>query len=119
MAWTEPQYSKSQVDVAGDILLREWASQEALIHVSPDELNERDMDDVGSSAPTKIHFVDIERVERAFDVINNWRSSHSYPLNTLTVGLRRQAAHVDTKTSSRSVSSGCRRSRRSYVDSRL
>jgi len=29
------------------------------------------------------------------DVINNWRSSHSFPLNTFQVTLRRKASQVD------------------------
>ena len=29
-------------------------------------------------------------------VINNWRSSHSYPLNTIQVNLRRAASQIDT-----------------------
>ncbi|MDQ1629837.1 MAG: hypothetical protein QOI54_3581 [Actinomycetota bacterium] len=33
--------------------------------------------------------------ELALAVINNWRSSHSYPLNTMQVGLRNKARKVD------------------------
>jgi hypothetical protein len=36
----------------------------------------------------------VER-DRARLVINNWRSSHSYPLNTLQINLRRAAAQFD------------------------
>ena len=31
----------------------------------------------------------------ALDVINNWRASHNYPLNTFKVTLRRYASKVD------------------------
>lgn len=43
--------------------------------------------DPGSSAAEK---------DKARVVINNWRSSHSYPLNTLQVNLRYAAGQVDT-----------------------
>ena len=33
--------------------------------------------------------------ETALSVINNWRSSHAFPLNTIQVNLRRRAASVD------------------------
>ena len=38
----------------------------------------------------------LEDRELALAVINNWRSSHSFPLNTLTVNLRSVANRVDT-----------------------
>jgi Region found in RelA / SpoT proteins len=63
MAWSEPQYSKTQVDRAGASLVYPA--------VSPDELSV------------------------ALAVVNNWRSSHSFPLNTLQVGLRQRARQVD------------------------
>lgn len=36
-----------------------------------------------------------EELTEALVVINNWRSSHSFPLNTMQVGLRRRARQVD------------------------
>jgi hypothetical protein len=63
MAWSQPQYSKTQVDKAGAVL------------VSP--LSTRD------------------DIEFALLVVNNWRSSHSFPLNTMQVGLRQRARQVD------------------------
>jgi len=36
-----------------------------------------------------------EELNEALIVINNWRSSHSFPLNTMQVGLRRRARQVD------------------------
>jgi hypothetical protein len=38
---------------------------------------------------------DLEQVIGALEVINNWRSSHSFPLNTFQVGLRQRARQVD------------------------
>jgi Region found in RelA / SpoT proteins len=32
----------------------------------------------------------------ALDVINNWRASHSFPLNTFTIGLKRKAKEIDS-----------------------
>ena len=63
MAWTEPQYSKGQVDKAGQTLVSAAASYADLYD--------------------------------AMAVVNNWRSSHSFPLNTLQVGLRQRARQVD------------------------
>lgn len=36
-----------------------------------------------------------EARQQAIAIINNWRSAHSFPLNTFTVGLRRRAAALD------------------------
>jgi len=36
-------------------------------------------------------------VEAALEVINNWRSCHAFPLNTMQIGLRRLARQVDTQ----------------------
>lgn len=69
MAWTTPLYSKSQVDAAGKVL------------ATP--LEEID---------------DYNEVENALGIINNWRSSHSFPLNTLQMGLRRHAKKVDDQS---------------------
>lgn len=38
-----------------------------------------------------------EVIEEALQIINNWRSSHSFPLNTFQNGLRRRANNVDPK----------------------
>src|SRR5438128_2451375 len=66
MPWATLQYTKSQIDAAGAVL------------VDPDA-DDDDFDD-------------------ALIVINNWRSSHSFPLNTLQMGLRRLAKQVDPKS---------------------
>lgn len=39
--------------------------------------------------------VSSERLDEALDIVNNWRSSHSFPLNTFQVGLRRNARQQD------------------------
>jgi len=66
MPWATPEYSKSQVNRAGEILIAPEAAH----------------DDSGW----------------ALQVINNWRSSHSFPLNTFQNHLRGKAARVDTKS---------------------
>ncbi|HKR89595.1 MAG TPA: RelA/SpoT domain-containing protein [Phenylobacterium sp.] len=38
---------------------------------------------------------DWDQVDKALDVINNWRASHSFPLNTFTVTLKRKGSSVD------------------------
>src|SRR5262245_31879637 len=35
--------------------------------------------------------------DEALDVINNWRSSHSFPLNTFQTGLRKKARGLDSR----------------------
>jgi len=34
-------------------------------------------------------------IEHSFQIVNNWRASHNYPLNTFQVGLRKKARAVD------------------------
>lgn len=69
MAWVEPQYTPQQVDAAGMALVRFLAGTETA-------------DDVRS---TDYHI----------NVINNWRVSHNYPLNTFQVNLRSSAKRID------------------------
>jgi len=78
MAWAVPQSSKSQVDSAGDILVRDYFSQ----------VN-------GAGETLQDDYRDFAELEGAFVIINNWRSSHSFPLNTLQMGLRRLSKHID------------------------
>jgi ppGpp synthetase/RelA/SpoT-type nucleotidyltranferase len=71
MAWVRPQYSRRQVDLAGMTLIRnraEDATMEELI-----------------------------AFDEAVTTINNWRSSHSYPLHALKMALRNRARRVDKK----------------------
>ena len=65
MAWSEPQYERKDVDAAG----RELG---------------------------KLIFpVDTVSGINALGVINNWRSSHSYPLNTFQITLRRKGRKIE------------------------
>jgi hypothetical protein len=61
--WSTPQFSRTQVDRAGSILIADLRS------------------------PTD-H-------EWALDVVNNWRASHTFPLNTMQMYLRNKAREVD------------------------
>jgi hypothetical protein len=67
MAWAIPQYTRERVNSAGKVLIAE----EGMF-----TLAERDA---------------------ALDVINNWRSSHSFPLQCLKMALRKRARKIDTK----------------------
>src|SRR5436190_8817085 len=68
MAWAVPNYTTAEVDAAGDTLI------EPPQLISPDAL------------------------ETALDVINNWRSSHSFPLNTLQCGLRNRSREINPRS---------------------
>jgi hypothetical protein len=62
MAWAFPQFTRRQVDAAGEVL------------------------------------VDVDRIlelDQALEVVNNWRSSHSFPLNTFQATLRKKGRRVD------------------------
>jgi ppGpp synthetase/RelA/SpoT-type nucleotidyltranferase len=74
MAWTKPDYKRGEVDRAGDFLIN-----------SP-----------FGSAMTADEMADYyENAEKAFTVINNWRSSHSYPLQAVKMALLKRARRVD------------------------
>jgi ppGpp synthetase/RelA/SpoT-type nucleotidyltranferase len=73
MAWAIPRYNRETVNRAGKALVREmkepdepWSSEERWAAWS-----------------------------NAIDVINNWRSSHGYPLNTFQMNLRKSARSID------------------------
>lgn len=68
MAWATPQFSRAQVDAAGRVLIG---------------FAER-----GTGFDPGAFF-------DALDVINNWRSSHSFPLNTFQSTLRKKGRRVD------------------------
>lgn len=68
MGWATPQYSKRQVDKAGQVLARAKRGDRS---VEPAELI------------------------RALDVLNNWRASHGFPLNTIQNSLRKKARELD------------------------
>lgn len=70
MAWTTPRYTRQQINRAADDLLA----------YESDEQFDMDL---------------FTRYLDALPVINNWRSSHSYPLNVFQTTLRRYARKVD------------------------
>src|SRR5229473_3330921 len=78
MAWAIPQYSKSQVDNAGDFLVN--------------------MSSIAPTGPDADWTEFVDRVQEKFLVISNWRSAHSFPLNTFQNGLRKKAKHVDPES---------------------
>lgn len=57
------------------------------------EFTKREINDAGAAliSPVTTH----NDMEKAFEIINNWRSAHYYPLNTFKVGLRKKSAEVD------------------------
>jgi hypothetical protein len=78
MTWAVRQYKNEEVDAAGASLVR-WAN-------AAQRLPELPLDE---------HLGLIGDYEHALTVISNWRSSHSFPLNTFQNGLRRMSKHVD------------------------
>ena len=64
MEWTVPQYTREELDAAG----------QALVERSP-----------GASLSS----------EDAFAIVNNWRSSHAFPLNTMQMYLRSKSKQID------------------------
>jgi ppGpp synthetase/RelA/SpoT-type nucleotidyltranferase len=71
MAWTEPQFTREQVNAAG----------RALVAIE----NRSDVPDWNA----------YHAYAEALPVVNNFRSSHSYPLNTFQVTLRNYARKID------------------------
>lgn len=65
MAFPKPEYSKSQVDKAGDILINDKSTQ--------------------------------EEVERASNILSNWRACHGYPVNTFQATLRNRLIRLNLK----------------------
>lgn len=63
--WTVPEFSRTEVNRAGEVLV----------------------------APRR----EMAELEHALQVINNWRSSHSFPLNTLQMALRDKASDVEAR----------------------
>lgn len=68
MAWAKPLYSKERIKKAGITLVKGY------------------VDDVA-----------FEDIEDAFQVLNNWRSSHSYPVNTFQASLRAKLVKLGIK----------------------
>lgn len=70
MAWTRPKFSRERVNAAGKVLVA-WASTD------------------------EFDYDLFEEYQAALPVINNWRSSHGFPLNTLRRSLNRAATRID------------------------
>ena len=68
MEWAVPQYTRSQVDWAGNMF---------------------------STPDPDYDFLFSDEWDQAIAILNNWRSAHSYPLNTFQVSLRGKARKVD------------------------
>lgn len=64
--WVKREFGKSEIDRAGAHLVPWWTNQ--------------------SPAP--------EELGRAFIIIQNWRTSHAFPLNTFQMGLRKRAKRI-------------------------
>jgi hypothetical protein len=77
--WAVPSCSKNKVNAAGRALL-----------VSPPADH---WDEYGNRSDE--HYAWLQDYWDALDVINNWRSSHNFPLNTFHVGLKRRAKSID------------------------
>jgi ppGpp synthetase/RelA/SpoT-type nucleotidyltranferase len=76
MAWTKPEFNRGRVDAAGNLL------------VSGADNNWR-LD------PAHGGFTFTGEQDEALAIINNWRSSHSYPLQAIKMALLKRARRVD------------------------
>ena len=79
MPWAIPQYSRGEVDRAGKVLI-------GAVTDSP-KISDHD--------PAAAMWARLDALRKSYDVINNWRSSHSYPLQVLTMNLRARVKSVD------------------------
>jgi len=67
--WTKREYSKGEIDRVGARLLPWWTEPVAV--TTPD-------------------------IGRDYRVVQNWRTSHAFPLNTFQMGLRQRAAKIES-----------------------
>ena len=67
MEWTRRQYSKEEIDAAGQALV----NGHAYTTLSSEEL---------------------------LGIVNNWRSSHAFPLNTMQMNLREKSKRIDSRS---------------------
>jgi hypothetical protein len=92
MAWATPQHSKGKVNWAGEML----------VGPIPDAYVEDEFAEAGASGD-EVYGLRINpafgqwqnEYYEALDIVNNWRSSHNFPLNTFHVGLKRRAKFID------------------------
>jgi len=68
MAWAKPKYTKGQINRAGEILSLENPFEDA-------------------QCSNEEYF-------QTFDIVNNWRAVHSYPLQAMKMSLKRRAQRV-------------------------
>jgi ppGpp synthetase/RelA/SpoT-type nucleotidyltranferase len=87
MPYAVPEFKRGQVNAAGRALVSEIPR--APINYPPISEEDRERWDTWSGW--------IDARERALVVVNNWRSSHSYPLNVFQGTLRHKAAGVDPR----------------------
>jgi ppGpp synthetase/RelA/SpoT-type nucleotidyltranferase len=80
--YTEPQYSPLQADDAGQKLV------ELVYPVAGDFDDPRDWSEAYSRK--------LFEHDEILDIVNNWRSAHSFPLNTFQVTLKKRAHHLDS-----------------------
>jgi Region found in RelA / SpoT proteins len=72
-AWVKPEYTREEINSAGKVLL----------NIRDDGQIEED---------------EWPRIDHALMVVNNWRSSHGYPLFSLRINLARVARKIDPKS---------------------
>jgi putative GTP pyrophosphokinase len=86
MRYAVPEFTRGQVNAAGRDLIAP-RPEELPVGYPPVTEEDRRKWDVWDAW--------MEAREHALVVINNWRSSHSYPLNAFQMTLRHKAAQVD------------------------
>ncbi|MCK1498003.1 RelA/SpoT domain-containing protein [Bradyrhizobium sp. 188] len=84
MAWTVPKYAKKRVNWAGKMLV---ADMPEFIF---DPLDGDTSENLEYNAWAQDYYA-------ALDIVNNWRSSHNFPLNTFHIGLKKRAKQIDPK----------------------
>src|SRR5258708_32535246 len=69
MNFSKPEYTHEEIDNAGHLLI---------------EVDERE--------------TSLDELKEAYDIVNNWRSSHSFPLRTIRYGIYHKAKRVAPKS---------------------
>jgi ppGpp synthetase/RelA/SpoT-type nucleotidyltranferase len=78
MGWVKPLFNRGEIDRAGQFLVDEKA-------ISNSYAEANDIDGY------------VDAADRAYTIINNWRSSHSYPLQIIKMTLLGRAKSVDNQ----------------------
>ncbi len=79
MGWSVPRHSKKRVNWAGKMLVKD----------APRLI----LDDYGEA--NEEYEAWVQEYFEALDIVNNWRSSHNFPLNTFHIGLKKRAQQID------------------------